>query len=260
LLGGSVYSLLLLSGNDKLKALGVQVAFAGLRIALAATQTTDFESCMDTVNYPPKVTTIPWPPLPAPGIDVYKGKLFNALLAVPRRSGWFGAFQAYTPLPLGPDGTSVVCASIAMMSGNPNDATTYEWAKNVMWQGASDITNALYQTIETSGLLTQPQRKELCGATRAIYTLNTDDTGVPDVNDLAVVAVPFPPADPSKFDFDSSCWTTQGACSPASAGVRDKWTEFFQPKPQLEAGHDFTPGAAPFGSPFFRVCYDAFKP
>jgi hypothetical protein len=40
LLGGSIYTLLLLSGKPSLQAIGAQVAFAANRFAVATTQTT----------------------------------------------------------------------------------------------------------------------------------------------------------------------------------------------------------------------------
>jgi hypothetical protein len=245
LLGGSVYSLLLLSKEPKIKALGVQVAFAGLRMALAATQTNNFADCLDNDN-PPAVDTA--------GLTkgLYTGELFRALQDVPILSGPFGPFTAATPLQLGPDGTRVICASIAMMSG------TGTWQSGLMWQGAADITNALYQTILDTGLLSTTQRQELCGATRAIYTfIKTNALGQP-IGPPVIAAPAIPPITGTEFDW--SCSTTQATCSGGPG-----WLANFNANKlqwQLALGNDFTPGSPDplkSGSPFTRVCYAAFK-
>jgi hypothetical protein len=253
LLGGSVYSLLLLSSEPKVKALGVQVAFAALRFALAATQTTSFGECLDNSS----------PPVVDPN-GLYTGQLHTALQLVPILSGKFGTFTAATPTQLGPDGTRVVCASIAMMSSGG------AWQRNLMWQGAADIVNAIYSTIETTGLLTKDQRKELCVSTRAVYTfIKTDPQTPPPLTPPnpvgpAVIAAPaFPPISPPPginspiTEFDWSCSTTQAPCSGGPT-----WLDAFNAnKPQLVVGHDFTPGTPnplTSTSPFVRVCAAAF--
>lgn len=249
LLGGSVYSLLLLSSEPKVKALGVQVAFAGLRFALAATQTTSFPACLDN-TFPPVVDA-----------GLYTGELHTALQLVPILSGKFGTFTAATPSQLGPDGTRVICASIGMMS------FARGWQRNLMWQGAADIVNALYSTIETTGLLTKDQRKELCVSTRAVYTFIKTDPQNNPLNPVgpAVIAAPaIPPLNPTPpinplTEFDWSCSTTQAACSGGPAWL----SSFNANKPQLVAGHDFTPGTPnplTSTSPFVRVCAAAFSP
>jgi hypothetical protein len=265
-----VYSLLLLSGNPKIAGLGVQIAFAGLRFALAATQTgttgtNDFYRCLDTVNTP---NANPYPQLTN---GYYKGELWNALSngAVPPNSETAGVPvysgqiltnpPAYTPLPLGPDGARVICASIAMMSGDPTDpkyVTNGGWQNQLMWQGAADITNALYGTIQAyPKKISEPDKKGLCLATRAIYTFSTVSPPTDIKNEVVTVA--FPPAI-SEVEFDRQCWTTPLTCTqvPTNEGV--DWIVdggFNTRVPKLAAGHDL--GTSPITgvkSPFIAVC------
>jgi hypothetical protein len=264
LLGGSAYSLFLLSGNPKLQALGVQVAFAGLRMALAATQTTSFFKCMDDVSNP--LTTLF--PQRTGNPPQYVGQLSKALAKIPTLSGFVGGTAAYTPLPLGPDGIRVICMSIAMMSGNPTtEAPGYEWRRNLLWQGAADITNALYSTIDTTNLLTKLQRKELCLFTRTIYTFIQADPAqagkpVPLTGSQAVIAAPGIPGINPVTEYDASCTTTEASCT-GKTGQPDWLTPFFEAnhEPNLSQNHDFTPSPATGpGSPFIKVCKAAFTP
>lgn len=240
-----MYSLLLLSGNTKLAGLGIQIAFAGLRFALAATKTTGFLSCMDTSGSHPTI--------PQLTDGLYKGELYNALQQVPRFSGVVvpGSPPAATPLELGPDGTRVICASIAMMSGNPATEAAalrpYTWERNLMWQAAADITNAIYQTIvDHSSAVIPSQVAFLCKATRAIYTFS--EVAAPTAaTTKAVVTVPGP-TNPIN-EVSASCSTTGLPCNTQSP-TWPAWVPYFTPRPTLVSGHNFNPA----NSPLVAIC------
>jgi len=214
LLGGSIYTALLLSGHAKLAALGTQVGFAINRQALAATQTTNFAECL---------TSIPV------GIN-YKGELWKALEAIPDYSGPVLTSptsttgpQAYTPLKLSPDGQRVICASIAMMSGEPIVDATYSWENNLLWQGSANTANAVFKTIANNPTaVTIPQVQGLCAVARAIWRFTT--TKPP--SNTAVTIPGFVPG----VEVDFSCVTN---FAPACAALPFGFTI----KPTLAAGH-----------------------
>lgn len=215
LLSGSILTLLLLSGNARLANLAYQYAFAANRIALAATQTTDFASCLGFNAAGP----------------TYNGELKASLDAIYKYSGALGVTsgpQAFTPLSLGPDGQRVVCAAIAMVSG-PGLA----WENNLLWQAQADIVNAVAKTINTQGVVISNQAKQgLCAFTRAAYTfveanLKTDSQATQYVT-IYEENVP-------ATQIDSSCISDSDA---DNCGANKP--SFLTIEPLLATGHDLS--------------------
>jgi hypothetical protein len=131
------------------------------------------------------------------------------LATVPDYSGVvLGAYQANTPLPLGPDGQRVLCAAIGMMSG----PDTQPWQNNLLWQASADISNAISATIKKNpGVVSPAQQALLCAVAKAIWSFtnvpNPDDALSVDVTNAAPLVTP--------PDEDFSCLTdpAQVACT-----------------------------------------------
>jgi len=199
LLGGSIYTLLLLSGKPKLEALGVQVGFAINRQALGATQTTSFPACMDST------------PADFPANIDYRGQLWNGIQAIPIYSGAVPTSpttfsQAETPLTISPDGQRVICASIAMMSGgygNVPGPLASNWANNLLWQGSANTANAVFKTIALNPTAVRlDQVTGLCAVGRAIWRF----TDVKPITPTTPTVVTIPGAS-SPPEVNAACFT-----------------------------------------------------
>lgn len=218
LLSGSVLTLLLLSGNARLVNLAYQYAFAANRIALAATQTTNFDDCLG---------------LDSNGQPTYNGELATSLEKIYKFSGALmvtSGPQASTTLALGPDGQRVVCAAIALVSG-PGPAG---WQNNLLWQAQADIVNAVAATITTQGVVISPTAKQgLCAFTRAAYTFVADSLKqTPGATQYVTIYEQTVAAGQT----DSSCITdsTPDNC------VGNEKPSFLSTEPLLAAGHDLS--------------------
>lgn len=252
LLGGSIYTALLLSGNEKLITLGAQVGFAINRMALAATQTTSFATCLDSN---------PLAPVPFPGGIDYNGELKTALDDIPVYSGAVPTpkptptnGQAYTPLPLGPDGQRVICASIAMMSGDSFGADadpTYRWENNLLWQGSANTANAIFKTIAfNQGAVTIDQVKGLCVVGRALWRFTT--TTPPTAT---AVTIPGFVAAAGEQDFSCVSNFNPNTCL-LSSGLPGSLPFRFTKKPFLAAGHTLMSTTPDLGGGFIGpVCW-----
>jgi hypothetical protein len=148
--------------------------------------------------------------------------------------------QAFTPLPLGPDGQRVVCAAIAMVSGsNPAD-----WQNNLLWQAQADIVNAVAKTINTQGVVISNKAKQgLCAFTRAVYTFAPEKLTTNPSN-LAQQYVTIFEGDVSP-QIDASCITDS---DPSNCGPANK-PSFLTVEPLLAANHDLSED-----SPSTQIC------
>lgn len=203
LLGGSILSLLLLSGKTPLVAAGFRYLFAANRLALAATQTTDAEDCFN------KLATY------AAAIPKFSGKLPNGVQTSVR----------YDP---GNDAVRVVCLSIAMTS---NTISANGWLNNLMWQGQANIANAVRATIDGGAAMSCEGRQGLCAITKAAWSFTDNEPA----NGIIVTV---PGANPTLDERDYSCITNSHGTDCNTQTPRLPFG--FKVEPVLKSRHDLS--------------------
>lgn len=147
-------------------------------------------------------------------------------------------FQAATPLDLGADGRRVLCMTIAMMSGDPADATLgtgYAWANNLMWQATADIANAIFKTIGANpGVVDASQVAELCSVASALWRFSTQAAPI-TIAEAVTVTIP---GATGTTETNKQCMTDSVAADNCAALGGLPWS--FTREPKLAANHDLT--------------------